>query len=329
MTRKGWLLFALMGVVWGLPYLLIKVSVESVTPATLVFLRTAVGALILVPIALVRSEVAPLVRYWKPLLVYTVIEIALPWLLLSSAEKRLPSSLTGLLVAAVPLVGALVALGWGDDARSTAAQYGGMLLGLGGVAALVGLDIGTAPAGNYLEMAGVVVCYAVGPFIIARYLDGAPRLGVIAISVGAVAVGYAPVGIAELPAHIPPGRVIASILALAVVCTAVAFVAFFALIAEIGPVRATVITYVNPAIAVLLGVTLVHEKLTTGTVVGFVLILSGSFLATRARVASSGQTATDGLPPARVTGLGAGTDGIRVQTAPSAHAYAMESDLPE
>jgi drug/metabolite transporter (DMT)-like permease len=282
MTRKGWLLFALMGVVWGLPYLFIKVSVESVTPATLVFLRTAAASVILLPIALARGEVKPLVRHWKPLLAYTAVEIALPWFLLSNAELRLPSSLTGLLVAAVPLVGALIAFGRHDVARSSRGQYGGMLLGFAGVAALVGLDLGAASAGSYLEMAGVVVCYALGPFIIARYLDEAPRIGAIAVSVAAVSIGYAPAGIVQLPSHLPPDRVIASILSLAVFCTAIAFVAFFALIAEIGPVRATVITYVNPAIAVLLGVTAAHEKLTMGTVVGFVLILSGSFLATRA-----------------------------------------------
>jgi drug/metabolite transporter (DMT)-like permease len=282
MTRKGWLLFALMGVVWGLPYLFIKVSVESVTPATLVFLRTAAASVILLPIALARGEVKPLVRYWKPLLAYTAVEIALPWFLLSNAELRLPSSLTGLLVAAVPLVGALIAFGRHDEARSSRGQYGGMLLGFGGVAALVGLDLGAASAGSYAEMAGVVVSYALGPFIVARYLDDAPRIGVIAVSVAAVSIGYAPAGIVQLPSHLPPDRVIASILSLAVFCTAIAFVAFFALIAEIGPVRATVITYVNPAIAVLLGVTAAHETLTVGTMVGFVLILSGSFLATRA-----------------------------------------------
>jgi drug/metabolite transporter (DMT)-like permease len=282
-TRKGWLLFALMSVVWGLPYLLIKVSVESVTPATLVFLRTAVGAAVLVPIAIARDEIRPLVRYWKPLALYTVVEIALPWLLLSNAETRLPSSLTGLLVAAVPLVGALIALSRGDEEKSTRTQYAGMAVGFVGVAALVGLDVGSGSAIAYLQMAVVVVCYAVGPRIIANHLDQAPRLGVIATSIAAVAIGYAPVGILQLPAHVPPARVVASIIGLGVVCTAIAFVAFFALIAEIGPVRATVITYVNPAVAVLLGVTLANEQFTAGTGVGFVLILGGSFLATRAR----------------------------------------------
>jgi drug/metabolite transporter (DMT)-like permease len=282
-TRKGWLLFALMGVIWGLPYLLIKVSVESVTPATLVFLRTAVGAAVLVPIAVARNEIRPLAKYWKPLAVYTVVEIALPWLMLSNAETRLPSSLTGLLVAATPLVGALIALGRRDDERSTRTQYVGMVVGFAGVAALVGLDVGSGSFIAYLEMAVVVVCYAVGPRIIARHLDQAPPIGVIAASIGAVAIGYAPVGILQLPAQVPPARVIASIIGLGVVCTAIAFVLFFALITEIGPVRATVITYVNPAVAVVLGVTLANEQFTTGTGVGFVLILGGSFLATRAR----------------------------------------------
>jgi len=116
-TRRGWILFGVMGVIWGIPYLLIKVAVGELSPASLVFLRTTTGALVLLPIAARRGAIAPLLAHWRWLLVYTVIEVAIPWMLLSDAETHISSSLAGLLVAAVPFVGALLALLTGGDDR--------------------------------------------------------------------------------------------------------------------------------------------------------------------------------------------------------------------
>ncbi len=285
MTRRGWLLFAAMGVIWGVPYLLIKVAVGEVTPATLVFLRTAGGALILLPLAAGRGDLRPVLAHWRVLMAYTAIEIAVPWLLLSYAERRLSSSLTGLMLAAVPLIGALLARVAVSADRLQRRQVSGLAVGFAGVAALLGLDVGAGDLDAVGEMAVVAVCYAVGPMIIARRLGGVPVLGVVAASLAIVAVGYAPIGILQFPAHVPSGEVIAAVAGLAVVCTAIAFVVFFALIAEVGPVRATVITYVNPAVALTLGVALLHEPLTVGAGLGLALILLGSFLATR-RVAA-------------------------------------------
>jgi len=274
-----------MCVIWGLPYLLIKVSVRHLEPATLVFFRTAIGSLLLVPIAAARGELRPVLSRWGWLVVYTVVELGIPWVLLSTAEQRLPSSLSGLLVAAVPLVGAAVSWSLGAHERLGPRALAGLLVGLAGVAALVGFDVSGGDIGSVALVAVVVVGYAVGPIVLNRRLGDLPSLGVVASSLVLCAVAYAPFALTHLPPAVPPGRVVAAVLVLGVVCTALAFVLFFHLIAEIGPVRATVITYVNPAVAVVLGVAFLHERFGAGTAVGFVLILVGSSLATRARPA--------------------------------------------
>ncbi len=278
MTRRGSLLFAALSIIWGIPYLLIRVAVRAVDPAVLVFCRTGMGAVLLLPLAAARGELR-LGRRWRWLVAYTVVELAVPWVLLSTAEEHLTSSLSGLLVASVPLVGALLA--W---ERLGLRQALGLVVGLAGVGALVGFDVGSADLG-YVAMVGVVaVGYAAGPLILARRLSDVPGLGVVAASLGLCAAGYAPVALTRLPARWPDAHVLAAIATLGVVCTAVAFIVFFHLIAEVGPLRATVITYVNPAVAVVLGVTFQHDPFTVATAVGFVLILGGSFLATRASV---------------------------------------------
>jgi drug/metabolite transporter (DMT)-like permease len=280
-TRRGWLLFAAMCVIWGIPYLLIKVAVRDLSPATLVLCRTGIGALILLPIAASRDTLRPALRRWKPVLAFGAIEMALPWWLLSNAETKLSSSLTGLLVAAVPLAGALIVWTTGSRERPGALNAVGLLLGLAGVSALVGFDLGHVSARPVIEVAVVVVCYALGPIILARWLSDLPALGVITVSLAATAVLYIPIAAFTLPDARPAGNVVLSVLVLSVLCTSLAFLLFFALIDQVGPVRATVITYVNPAVAALLGVTILDEAFTFGMVVGFALILAGSVLATR------------------------------------------------
>jgi drug/metabolite transporter (DMT)-like permease len=266
-------------VIWGIPYLLIRVAVEEVSPGTLVFLRTGLAALLLVPIASMRGEVRLALAVWRWLLVFTAIEIALPWVLLSSAERHVSSSLAALIIAGVPLIGAAIV--WASGERPGRSSLVGLLVGLAGVGAIVGTEIGGASTTAFVELGAVAVCYAVGPIILARFLQGVPALAVVAVSLGITAVAYAPIAAFNLPDRMLSGRVIASVLGLAFLCTALAFLFFFALIAEIGPVRATVITYVNPAVAAIAGVTILDESFTAGMVVGFVLVLAGSFLATR------------------------------------------------
>ena len=288
-----------MCVIWGIPYLLIKVAVEDLSPSVLVFARTAIAAVLLLPIAAARNEIRPVLPRWRPLVVFAAIEIALPWVMLGTAETHVSSSLTGLLIAAVPLVGAVIARTTGARERLGLQSALGLLLGLAGVGAIVGLDVHGTSVVALGQIAVVVVCYAVGPVILQRWLADLPALGVIAASLGLTAVAYFPLALASRPAAMPSAAAIGSVVALAVVCTAVAFLLFFALIAEIGPVRATVITYVNPAVAAVLGVAILGEVFTVGMGVGFALVLAGSVLATRP--ARAAPAPTSGLDP-RVRG---------------------------
>ena len=281
MTRRGWILFAAMAVIWGIPYLLIKIAVAELTPATLVLLRTTLAAALLVPLAMARGEVRPLVRHWKPVAAYTFVEVAGPWILLADAERKLSSSLAGLFIAGVPLVGTLLAwLVVGGD-RPDARRVAGLIVGVVGVGLVVGLDVATDDLLAVGEVALVVLGYAIGPMIIARQLKGVPTVGVVAASLALTALAYAPVGIAQLPARTPSTQVLLAVGILGIVCTALAFLLFFALIGEVGPIRATIITYFNPAVALVLGVVLLAEPLTLGMAVGFGLIALGSFVATR------------------------------------------------
>jgi drug/metabolite transporter (DMT)-like permease len=294
MTRRSWALFAAMCVIWGIPYLLIRVAVRDVAPGTLVFLRTAIGGLVLLPIALTHGGFGPVLRRWAPLLTFTVLELAIPWLLLSDAEEHLSSSLTGLLIAAVPLVGVVAARVSGSDERADRLQLLGLLIGLIGVATLVGLDFGDIHASALLELLVVVIGYAVAPVIMARRLGDLPSIPVICLSLLIVAVGYLPYAAVRPPTHVHATGWW-SIVVLGLVCTALAFVIFFALIAAIGPARATVITYVNPAVAVLFGVLLLDERFTLGMGVGFPLILVGSVLAARRRTALAQPASPEGI----------------------------------
>jgi len=280
MSRRGLALFGVMCVIWGIPYLLIRVAVRELTPAFLVFARTGFAALLLLPLAARRGELRVLLPRWRSLVLFAIAEIAVPWLLLSRAELRLTSSLTGLLVAAVPLVGAVVTAAAGSADRLDGRSWLGLLVGIFGVAALVGLDFGRVGVVPLLEVCVVVVGYATGPMILSRRLSGLPSLGIVAASLTLTAVAYAPVAAVQVPAHVRLD-VILSVAGLAVICTALAFLLFFDLIAEVGPVRATVITYVNPAVAAVLGVTALGERFTPGMGLGFALVLGGSVLATR------------------------------------------------
>ena len=175
LTRRGALLFAAMCIIWGIPYLMIRVAVRELAPVTMVFLRTGIAAALLVPLAARRGELRPLIAGWRPLLAYTAIEVALPWYLLGHAETKLTSSLTGLLIAAVPLVGALIVTLSGERARLGLRRWLGLLVGIVGVGAIVGLDIGNIDLLALGEVALVAVCYAVGPLILARRMGGTAR----------------------------------------------------------------------------------------------------------------------------------------------------------
>jgi drug/metabolite transporter (DMT)-like permease len=280
-SRRGWVLFAAMSLIWGIPYLLIKVADGGVSVPVLVFSRVTVGALLLLPVALRRRELGALRGHWRWLIAFAVFEIIGPFALLSSAEKRLASSTTGLLVAAVPIIGAVLAQFTGGQDRLTPVRWTGLIVGFGGVAVLAGPD---AAHGDALSVAAVLLTalgYAIGPMIANRKLQGVPPAAVNTVCLGLAALVYAVPAALSLPPAVPSAKVILSLLGLGAICTATAFLVFFALIAEVGPARATVITYVNPAVAVALGVLVLGEHLTPEIAGAFVLILGGSVLATR------------------------------------------------
>jgi drug/metabolite transporter (DMT)-like permease len=280
MTRRGLILFAAMSVIWGIPYLFIRIAVDEITPAVLVFGRTAIATMLLLPFALARVDLRPVLARWRWVVAFATIEIAIPWVLLATAEQRLSSSLTGLLIAATPLAGVVIAYVTGGDRLGRTALLG-LLLGLAGVIAIVGADFRVDDVGSFLALGGVAVCYALGPAILARRLGGLPSLGIMALSLAGTAALYAPVAALQWPVTTPSPEVLLSVLVLATVCTAAAFLVFAALIEEIGPIRATVITYINPAVAAVLGVIVLGEIFTLVMALGFALVIAGSAISTR------------------------------------------------
>lgn len=281
MTARGWFLFSLMGVVWGIPYLMIKVAVEDLSPSMVVFTRCALGAALLLPFALRQRGLVRTVRtHWKPMLAFAVIEIIGPWFTLTDAERHLSSSTAGLLIAGVPIVGVLAARFLGDAEVLGVRRVAGLAVGLAGVAVLTVPHLTGGDAKSLGEVLLTVVGYATAPLIAARRLKDVPTLHLIVPCLTLAALVYAPAAAATWPSEMPEASVLGALAALGVVCTAVAFVAFLELIKEIGPTRSTVITYVNPAVAVAAGALFLDEPLTAGILAAFTLILAGSVLAT-------------------------------------------------
>lgn len=298
MSRRAWALFVAVGVIWGIPFLLIKVADGGVSVAVLVFARVFIGALLLLPLAVRRGQLRALLPYWRWLVALSVVEVILPWLLLSAAERRLSSSLSGLVLAVVPIIGIGVARLAGDREPITAVRWAGLAIGLSGVTLLLLPAVaggGTVPV---LEALGTAVCYAIGPVIAAQKLGGADALSVTAASLGLASVVYAIPAALTWPQALPSPRVLAALAGLAAICTALAFLLYLRLIAEAGPVRAEVVTYVNPAVAVTLGVLVLGEPFTPLIAIAFVLILAGSVLATRRGNQQARATAASPAPVA-------------------------------
>ncbi|HXS51416.1 MAG TPA: DMT family transporter [Usitatibacter sp.] len=279
MSKRGWALFVALGIIWGMPYLLIRIAVGTIDPLVVAFGRTLVGALLLLPVALHRKVLAAAFRHWPALVAFTLVEISLPWLLIGHAETRLNSSTAGLLVAMVPLMAAAI-VAWLGHEKLRPRRVLGLFVGFLGVAALVGLDVRFSDWLAVLALVLASLGYAVGPIIVSRKLRDAPTLGVITGSLMLATALYAPFALFLWPAH-ATAAAFASVVGLGVICTATAFLIFFALIAEAGPARATVIAYVNPLVAIVLGVIFLGEPLTLGMAVGFPMVIVGSILAAR------------------------------------------------
>ncbi|MHC5904526.1 DMT family transporter [Streptomyces sp. S6] len=298
MTARGWFLFSLMGVVWGIPYLMIKVAVEDLSPTMVVFTRCALGAALLLPFAIRQGGLPRAVRaHWLPMLAFAVIEIVGPWITLTDAERHLSSSTAGLLIAGVPIVGVVLARFFGDTERLGTRRVAGLALGLAGVGVLTVPHLTGGDARSLAEVLVTVIGYATAPLIAARHLKDVPSLHLTAACLAFAALVYAPFAAATWPSEMPSATVLVSLAGLGVICTAIAFVAFLELIKEIGPTRSTVITYINPAVAVAAGALFLGESLTVGIGVAFTLILAGSVLAT-ASSAGGSAPATSPVPSA-------------------------------
>jgi drug/metabolite transporter (DMT)-like permease len=271
-----------MALVWGIPYVMIKIAVGGVSAPDVVFCRTAVGALVLWPVAVRGGGMLTTLRrhgWW--MLVFAVCEIVGPWWLLSDAERKLPSSLTGLLIAAVPIISALFVLFSGSAERLGVTRWLGLLIGLGGVAVLAVPHLGGGDTWSIAEVMLTAIGYAIAPSIAATKLRDVPGTQLTAACLTLAALVFVGPAIVTRPHALPSTSVLVSLAGLAIVCTALAFLLFFRLIAEVGPSRAVVFTYVNPVVSVLAGAVVLGEPVTVLTIVGFVFILAGSLLATR------------------------------------------------
>jgi drug/metabolite transporter (DMT)-like permease len=283
MTRRAWWAFGFMSVVWGASYLLIKVAINGGVPAAdIAWLRVALAAVVLVAPGRRAGTMSSLRGRWRWIVAYAVAEISIPFPLIAAGEVHVASSLTAIIIAAVPLIVTVLSLRFDPSERPTPIRALGLGIGFAGVIALVGIDV--AGSGAELLGAGAIlvgaVGYAVGPMLVKLGMGGLDSRAVMGASLLVAAVLLAPFAAVDTPARMPSAGALVAVAALGVFCTAVAFVVYTVLIREAGTSRATVITYVNPLVALALGVTLLGERPGPGAVAGLLLILAGSWLST-------------------------------------------------
>ena len=285
--------FAALGIIWGLPYFFIKIAVQEVSPLLVAFSRVALAALILVPIAWRRGALRSLWQHKMAICAFAVVEFVVPFSVISLGERWISSSVTGILIAMVPFSIALLQRFFGVRESLGALRIIGLAIGFIGVAAL----LGTGPISWPLGWAGVgcmllaTIGYAIGPLIIQRHLHGLDSIGPLAASLSVASVMLIVPAAVDLPSRMPSTAALASIAILGVVCTAAAMLLMFYLVHHAGASRATVITYINPVVATLLGVLVLHEHLGVGGFLSFALILLGSWLATRRDAGAIGAAA--------------------------------------
>ena len=291
MSRRAWAAFAAVSLIWGVPYMFIKIAVRGgVPPFPLAWGRVTLAALLLLALAWRRGTLGSLSGRWRWLAAYAVTEVVVPFPLIAFGEQRVASSIGAIVVASVPLIGAVLALRYDPAERPTRARAAGLVIGFGGVVALVGIQV----AGNGAELLGTValllasIGYAIGPMVIKHKLAGLDPSAAIGAGLAIAAALLAPPAALQWPARAPSAGALASVAVLGVFCTAAAFVIFTVLIREAGTGRAVVITYVNPVIAVALGVVLLGERPGAGAVAGLLLILAGSWLSTGGRLPPTG-----------------------------------------
>jgi drug/metabolite transporter (DMT)-like permease len=283
MSRRATFFFACVALLWGVPYLFIEIAVEGgASPLLVAWGRVAIGAAILLPIAWKLGYLDGLRSKTKPLVAFAIVECAVPWWLIPLGQREVSSSLAAILIASLPILTAIIAFRIDPEERVSGFRMVGLLVGIAGVILLLGLDVAGRP-GEVLGSIAILIattCYAIGVFIVKRSFSDVNPIGAVAVALGFSTVMLAPAGIASIPGSEVTAGAIGSIAVLGAFCSALALILFFSLIAEVGPTRASVITYVNPAVAVLLGVTLLDESLGPGAVAGMLLILAGSWIST-------------------------------------------------
>jgi drug/metabolite transporter (DMT)-like permease len=286
-SKKGLILFLLAGIFWGLPYFFIVWALESFSTPTIVFSRTLLGALILIPYAIKVGGIRPALRAWPYVVLFAVLEMVVPWFLITEAGKHIPSGLSGLLVSTVPFFAvAIMALVFKDRTALRPVPLAGMVIGFGGVVALIGIDslLGHIQPPWVTAVVFAALGYAIAPIMANVKMREVPTSGVIGMSMALVAVLYSPAALAELPGELAAGPTVHAWVALVVlglVCSALAFVIFFELLKEVGPVKASLITYVNTAVALLLGILFLSEPVTPGLLLGIPLISLGLYLSAK------------------------------------------------
>lgn len=283
MTKRGAILFTALSIIWGTPYLFIKYALEDFDPIFIVFARCAPTAVVLLIVVWRQNKLKPNLRFWKYCTLFAIMEMVFPWYFVTAAEQTVSSSFAGLMLAIVPIFAVITAKIRGEDNAFNFRRISGIFIGIAGVFALVGLDSlsSNIDLRAVLMLCGAALGYATAPVLISTKLKEADTTAVIAISSFAVSIIYAPLLPSHLPTHQPGFSGIAAVVTLAVVSTILGFWVFFELIGEIGPMKATLITYINPAVAILLGVIFLSEPLTIGLVIGFPLVLGGSWLASK------------------------------------------------
>jgi drug/metabolite transporter (DMT)-like permease len=279
MSRRGWALFLAMAVIWGIPYLLIRVAVRQLDPGVMVLIRTGPAAVLLMPIVVAQGQFKVLLRNFRWIAAFAIVEFGIPWYFMATAERHISSSLTSLLICCVPLLAVLVQRLRRTGEHISRQRYVGLGVGALGVALLVGLDLRGGSITWIAMMMIVVLGYCVGPIMLATKLSHVPGVVVVAGATALVALCWLPWGVAHWPTHVS-GETVSCMAILSVVCTATAFLVFFELVKEVGSSRSVVVTYFNTAIAVVLGVIGLHESLTAGIIFGFPLVLVGCIFAT-------------------------------------------------
>jgi drug/metabolite transporter (DMT)-like permease len=287
MSARAWAGFAAMSTVWGIPYLFIKVAVDDgVPPVFVAWARIVMAAVVLLVLAWRAGTLATVRGHWRWIVAFAIAEIAIPFPLISMGEVHVDSSLAAIVIAAVPLIVALLAVGFAPSERATGSRLVGLLIGFAGVVALVGLDL-TGSTGELLgalAILGAAVGYAIGPMLLRAKLADLDARATMGASLGVVSVLLAPFAALDPPTETPSGSATLSIVVLGLFCTAVAFVVYSRLVSEVGAGRAVVITYVAPVVALALGVAVLGESPGPGAVVGLLLILAGSWISTDGRM---------------------------------------------